>query len=148
MFDESSCRFEKKDVYLIVFGSVLQQYKEEFNLLLKHPRIKYAGWVESKETYKYLAAADLVIFPGLHSVMWEQAVALGVPCVFKDIKGFRHVDIGGNAVFLKKTSVRSIRRAIVSIACNPERYHNMKKAALSENRKQFLYSSIAKNCLK
>ena len=80
--------------------------------------------------------------------MWEQAVAQGVPCIFRNIPGFRHVDIGGNAYFIEDVSQVGISLALEDIFGKGMRYSDMKKSALKSERRKFLYSEIAKNCIK
>ena len=92
-------------------------------------------------------ASDLVVFPGLHSVMWEQAVALGVPCIFRDIEGFHHVDIGGNALFLKDVTKESLKEAIESLFSNPEQYRRMLSVAKEKGMQYFSYKEISKRSI-
>ena len=68
-------------------------------------RIIKIGWITSNRVYDYMYAADLAVFTGLHSVLWEQTVASCVPCLFSKLKGFEHVDIGGNALFFENRSI-------------------------------------------
>ena len=37
----------------------------------------------SKDSYDYFEASDLVVFPGCHSVMWEQVTGQGKPMLVK-----------------------------------------------------------------
>ena len=92
-------------VKMLIFGSVTEDLKCEFEKLTEDPRIVFAGWQNALSTYEIMAASNLIVFPGLHSVMWEQAVAIGIPCIFRDIEGFHHVDLGGNADFVNLFSV-------------------------------------------
>lgn len=131
---------------LIVFGSVIPELKEKFNHLLCNA-VKYIGWVDSKETYKYFNAADLVVFPGLHSVFWEQVVGLGKPCVFRYMKGFTHIDLDGNCKFLYEDSVNEIKRVINEIINNEESYEHMKSIARTKGMNRFSYKKIAQKSI-
>lgn len=134
---------ENDKIKLIVFGSVSDNLKEVFQQYLLCPNIIFIGWLNAKDTYAILKAADVVCFPGLHSVMWEQTVALGVPCIFRDIEGFHHIDIGGNAIFLKNPSEMNLKKEILDLFNNSKKMNKIKVAALSDKRKKFLYSKIA-----
>ena len=94
-----------------------------------------------------MGAGDLIVFPGLHSVMWEQAVALGVPCIFRQMVGFDHVDIGGNAIFLTDVSADRLKRTIKNLVDDKSIYNEMLKAAQSNKRKKFMYSQIAEDAI-
>ena len=140
-------RLQSDNIKLIVFGSVTPHLKTEFEKLCESKKIIYIGWIDSREIYKYYAASDLAFFPGLHSVLWEEAVGFGIPCVFRDLKGFHHVDIGGNCRFIKKTDVESLLYTIEEIIENKEIYQKMLCCASSEKNKKFLYSKIAENSI-
>lgn len=135
------------NIKLLFFGNVDEAMKSEFDRLVDTPNINNAGWQNAEGTYRIMAAADLVVFPGLHSIMWEQAVALGVPCVFRDLKGFHHVDLGGNAVFLKDVSEESLRKTIEGLAGNPEKCSSMRKIAKEKGMKTFSYKDIARRSI-
>ena len=134
-------------VKLLVFGNVADEYKQRFEELCRSDSIINAGWQNSENTYDLMAAGDLIVFPGLHSVMWEQAVALGVPCLFKQIGGFDHVDIGGNARFLTDVSTKGLKNAIRNIVQNKRMYYEMLTVAQSNKRKKFMYSRIAEEAI-
>lgn len=137
---------ERSSVRLLVFGKASEEYQERFEALCRNDRIDYVGWLPSAETYAYFAAADLVVFPGLHSVMWEQAVAQGKPCLFRDLEGFHHVDMGGNAMFLRDVSAERLRAAILQLSDDPTRLAAMRRAAEAASG-FFSYREIAERCL-
>lgn len=111
-------KLNDKSIKLIVFGSVDKKFGSEFFSLLSDS-VLYAGWKTGEEIYSIFAAADLAVFPGLHSVLWEQAVGMGKPCVFKRIPGFEHIDLGGNCMFFDGDStdeyIKVISRAVKNI---------------------------------
>ena len=134
-----------KGVKLLVFGDVLDDIKEEFNKQLSD-KVQWVGFIPSDDAYNYFFAADLVVFPGQHSVLWEQACACKVPCVFAKWDGMDHVDNGGNACFMDDVSVDGIKRCIESLNRTPA-YEKMKACAESEMTDIYLYSHIAKKSL-
>lgn len=136
----------KSNVKLLVFGSVAAELKDKFNKLCSE-KIQYIGWANVEESYQYLSAADLVIFPGRHSVYWEQTAGLGKPMIVKLWKGTTHVDLGGNVRFLKKDSVEEIQRNIEFLLEHPEEYQKMKQVAVEKGMKEFSYMDIAKRSI-
>lgn len=129
-------------VKLIVFGNVSPQLKEEFDRLLGK-NVKFVGWRKADDIYTDFSAADLVAFPGLHSVLWEEAVGMGKPCLFRRIEGFEHIDLGGNCLFFKEDTAQAyastVREAI-------DRIDAMQKAA-RKGKEMFSYRMIAKKSL-
>lgn len=136
-----------KNVKLLVFGRVLDDIKDEFEHQCKeNENIIYIGWIDSDKVYDYFFAADLVFFPGQHSVLWEQACASKVPCVFERWEGMEHVNNGGNSDFLTHIDVDSIRNKIEELQYT-NKYYQMKKVAESDKTDIFLYSRIAAKSL-
>lgn len=135
------------NIKLLIFGSVDKKIEEKFNELCMSEKIQYVGWANNIEAYEYFYSADLVFFPGRHSVYWEQVVSLGIPMVCKYWEGTTHIDIGGNVKFLKEDSIQEIEKIIYEVLDN-NTYEEMKRVADSEKRKKFLYSVIAKESIK
>ena len=135
-----------KDVKLIIFGEVEDGLKKQFNKLLENKNIIYIGWIAADKVYEYFYASDLVIFPGQHSVLWEQACASKVPCVFGKWEGMDHVNNGGNSDFISPVNEQTIREKILELKFT-EKYYVMKRVAESENTDIYLYSNIAKKSL-
>jgi len=138
---------ENLNVKLLIFGIVSDELKKRFDELCKNPRIIYAGWKSSAETYSLMASADLVVFPGLHSVMWEQSVALGVPGIYRDIKGFHHIDVGGNVAFFDDITSRGIKKTIISVIGHKENLDKMRFIAKDKGAKLFSFEEIAKRSI-
>lgn len=144
---EAVSEINDNKIRLLVFGKASDEYKQRFEELIESPSIVYAGWNNSEKTYDLMGAGDLIVFPGLHSVMWEQAVALGVPCLFRQMDGFDHVDIGGNARFLEDVSTETLKSAIREVTENKQMYKEMLEVARSDKKNEFMYSHIAEDAI-
>lgn len=130
-------------IKLLVFGNVTSDFQAEFdNVLNNCSNCIHIGWINSDKVYDYFLSSDLAVFPGTHSVLWEQACACKVPCVFKAWTEMRHVNNGGNADFIDNVTEVSIKDKILSLY-NTEKYETMKKVALSEATDVYLCSNIA-----
>ena len=138
-------KIENDKLKLIVFGSVAPELKEKVENLTNGNRVQYIGWVNANDSYPLFAAADLAVFPGRHSVFWEQVVGQGIPMIVKFWDGTTHVDCGGNVGFLYQDSVEEIKEKIESIM-DKKNYFNMKIAA-EKASKIFKYSEIAKKSI-
>lgn len=137
----------KENVKLIVFGSVSQELQMQVQQLVDGVKVQYIGWIQSKDSYKYFGAADLAVFPGRHSVFWEQVTGQGIPMIVKDWPGTHHVDLGGNVKFLKEDSDKEIQSAIEQLLDNPDEYKKMKQVAMDKGMQVFSYKNIAKRAL-
>lgn len=143
---EAVSKSEYKHIKLLIFGSIQDELKDTFDRL-SSDRIICIGWQPSNEVYRYFYAADLAVFPGLHSVLWEQAVASQVPCAFSRIKGFEHVDIGGNCVLMDGKTAVFYQALIEELYNNKTKYQELLQKARSKKSEQFLYGKIAQKVL-
>lgn len=144
---EAVQKIENPRVKLIVFGSVTQELKKQVEALADGVKVQYIGWVQAKDSYEYFAAADLVVFPGRHSVFWEQVAAQGVPMLCKRWDGTTHVDLGGNVKFLTEDSAAEIQTAIEALTGDADAYMQMKRIAMERGMKEFSYRDIAKRSI-
>ena len=128
-------------VKLLVFGPVAPPLKEEFQCKLKCKNIAHIPWANTSDSYDYFAVADLVVFPGRHSVYWEQAVSMGKPLLIKRWDGTTHVDCGGNVMYTSGDDSKSLKQDIESAMLSKKRTAMVKAADKARNA--FLYSNIA-----
>lgn len=138
---------KNSNIRLIVFGTTNSEMADKIENLSKSKNIEYIGWIESEETYKYFSASDLAIFPGTHSVLWEQAIGSGLPCIFKKWENMTHVDVGGNCLFLKEDSIEEIENTIDQVIDNKDLYNCMKKISMEKGKEIFSYEKIARRSI-
>ncbi|BFP41097.1 hypothetical protein FGF1_19420 [Flavobacteriaceae bacterium GF1] len=134
-------------IKLVIFGSPNTEMEKEMKELTENKNIIPLGWLSSNKIYDVLFASDLGFFPGTHSVLWEQCVGVGLPCVFKKWDDIDHVDVGGNCAFLEDITAESIANKILEIYENEELRTEMKKSASEKGVKRFSYSEIAKRAI-
>ena len=138
---------DNKKIKLIVFGTVCDDMKQIIDSFKDVSSIINIGWINSDEIYKYFIASDLAVFPGTHSVLWEQAVGMGIPCIFKKWDGMTHVDVGGNCEFIYEGNAEEIKKAINRILDNRLMYNNIKEIAKTKGIEHFSYYEIAKKSI-
>lgn len=131
---------------LIVFGQPSEEMHPVIQELSDNACIRNIGWIDSTQVYDYYLASDLAVFPGTHSVLWEQACACKVPCLVKRWEGMEHVNNGGNCGFLDDVSVDGLKKAIQELVFT-EKYDRMLEVAQSDATDIFLYSKIAEKSL-
>lgn len=135
------------NVKLLIFGSINADIEGEVDLILsKNKNIISIGWISSEKVYDYFLAADLVCFPGTHSVLWEQACACKVPCLFKRWPDMEHLNNGGNSVFIDDITVERLKAYIEKYHYTDD-YYEMKENANSNKTDIYLYSKIAEKSL-
>lgn len=136
----------RPNVKMLLFGGIDVSLKESVLKLCDGKKIQYIGWISANQSYDYFSAADLVAFPGRHSVFWEQVAGMGIPMICKYWDGTTHVDVGGNVRFLKEDSEIEIANVIANIVDNRIEYETMNNKAKS-GKNVFRYKEIAKKAI-
>lgn len=127
-------------VFCGVLSPEMEYLKKDFN-----KNIHYLGWCDSKQVMDNMIASDIACFPGTHSTLWEQAVGVGLPCIFKFWNEMTHTDINGNCLFINSDSCSELKNAINRMV-DKDFYLQQKEKAV-EASKSFLYSDIAKKAI-
>lgn len=153
-FDKSKCQILALmdavaeiggNVKLLIFGPVASSLKVAFDKRLQEDRIIYLPWASTSESYDYFAIADLIVFPGRHSVYWEQAAAMGKPLLVKRWAGTTHIDCGGNVAYTSGDDAVALANDLASLM-EIEMLESMKRNA-DRAKVVFLYSGIAKRSI-
>ena len=139
---EAVKQLKNDNVWLIVFGLPTEEMKPIFESYNNCHNIVQTGWLPSDKAYDIFMASQLAIFPGTHSVLWEQVVACATPIVTRRWPGHEHIDAGGNAILLDEVTVESIKDTILRLN-NTELYKQMKESA-ETCASQFYLTEIAK----
>ena len=79
-------------------------------------------------------------------MIWEEAVGLGIPCIFKRWDGIDHIDLGGNCAFIDDGTKDIILNKINEIY-NDTNYFTSMKMSAQKSRDHFKYSQIAKKAI-
>lgn len=140
--------FTKHDAKLYVFGGISNDVKEIFEEKRKSDkRIIYAGWVSGEQVPANLVVGDLAVFPGRHSSIWEQSVALGLPCVFMKMDNITQIDLGGNCILLNEINKDVILNILNDLYDNRWKLEQMSLIAEDKGPKEFSYFEIAKKAI-
>lgn len=136
-----------KDIKLLVFGEPNEDIRPFIDSFANSDNIKMIGWLSPDECYNLFYASDLAVFPGTHSVLWEQVCACELPALFRGTEGQNHVDMGGNCQFLYKDNAGEMKEKILEIIENPKLYSDMKRVAAEKGYSTFSYMEIAKKAI-
>ena len=136
----------RPNLKLLIFGEIKENIKSLFDAEESSSIIK-TGWVESDKVYDLFYAADLIMFPGLHSVLWEQAVASKTPCAFSKMKGFEHVNVNNNCILMTGKDSSYYEDILRDLLEDKEHYISLKNNSESGQTDIFYYSKIASQVL-
>jgi 1,2-diacylglycerol 3-alpha-glucosyltransferase len=112
-------------IKLILFGIFDKEVECLVKNQLSHKSIIFLGWLNNIQVHRYLAAAHLCVFPGKHSVLWEQSAGIGIPGMYKKIKGHEHIDLGGNCILLENGDKEEIKINLNNIISNRNIYNEL-----------------------
>ncbi|WP_231848628.1 glycosyltransferase family 4 protein [Thermotoga caldifontis] len=132
-------------VRLIVFGSIHESVRNKFNELLERnkERIRFIGWLSPRDMYDHFVAADLGVFPGTQSVVWNHAIFCGLPLVLRRWPGMVDFTLGGKYLScLLIDDVFELESVLRRIITDSELYAKMKEDA-RKVRDFFSYEYIA-----
>ena len=140
-------RLKGDDLYYIVFGSVSDDIKEKFSESVKADgRIRYLSYLSSPDIKNYFISADFGLFPGRHSVLWEEAVGCGLPCLFHRYGEKDHTEVCGNCICIEGSDEESLYGHMERVVSDKELYARLKKNS-EEAAKAFSYRAIAEKSL-
>jgi glycosyltransferase involved in cell wall biosynthesis len=129
---------------LIVFGKPDSEMESIVQPLLNHPSIISTEWLTPLEISEHFIASDIALFLGTHSVLWEETLGLGIPCVFKKWDKMDYLNFANNCLFLEDITTDSILKQLSIFATNTETISELKKNASSPQHENFYYSKISK----
>lgn len=138
-------KMKNDHVHLVICGTLTPSMEHLRESIDANNHIHYLGWCDASRVMNCMVASDLACFPGTHSTLWEQAVGVGLPSVFKKWNEMEHVDVNGNCLFVNGEDVDGLVSAL-QIILNPTHLAMMKEKAIVASQ-HFLYSNIAKRAI-
>lgn len=135
----------KQKVRLIVFGSIEQQLREKvFKKFEECEGLIYLDHLSQKEYLKVFLAADIALFPGAQSSMWEEAIGCGLPLLINctEKKDASYYDRGGNVAFSTEDTVQSFISELENMLAN-NKFKQMAYVAQTAGRVFFSYERVS-----
>ncbi len=134
---EAVTRLPHVPLQLVVVGEAStahQVYKQRLLRLAEgRSNIRFTGWLGREDVYRYLDMADFAVFPASQSILWQQAIAMGLPLVVgnKGHQDISYLNLHRNIIILERDdiAIEQLARAIDSLACNPARLSEMSQGA-------------------
>lgn len=139
---EAFNKLNNEKAHLIIFGNCDSNIEKAIQNS-NNNRIHFLGWKNEEETYSILLAADVVVFPGTHSVLWEQAISCKKPCIFKKWPLMNHLDFNGNASFVSGENLNELYNILCKYLNDSSFFEKINRAANLPDSNNYLYSVIA-----
>ena len=139
-----------ENIKLVVFGNAVSaEYNHKLTEIVNKSagKIKCIGFQSVKEIYNLYLAADLAVFPGTQSALWQQAIATGLALFVKKWPGIEYLDLGGNLKFLETIDENAIELEITKLYDDKILLDHMKDVAKTKGVDFFSYEKISKRVL-
>ena len=95
--------------------------------------VHFAGWQDRDGVFQCLDAADIAVFPASQSVLWQQAIGMGLPLIVGDQGGQdpSYLNEYGNVIILRPEEITAERIAseIARLVADPSLRQRMRDGA-------------------
>lgn len=143
-FSQLKTAGELANVHLIVFGQANADVRGELERIVLHEHVHMLGWTPANEIYRAFWAADLAMFPGTHSVLWEEAVGHGLGAVFHHWPGMEHLDLGGNVRIIRDATPATLEALLRELtAADAAEVRRLGAVAAEKGPSSFSFTAIA-----
>ncbi|MCC3217910.1 glycosyltransferase family 4 protein [Chryseobacterium sp. X308] len=142
-------------LHLLIVGDAdqhNQEYKKELLALSNNnPNIHYIGWLNNMGVYEHLSASDLAVFPASQSIVWQQAIASGLPLIVGDVgeQSVQYLNEFGAITELKKEDINKekIKKSIEDIIYRKDELSLRKELALKTSSKYLDWNHLINKTL-
>jgi hypothetical protein len=142
-------------LHLLIIGDAdqhNQEYKKELLALSNNnPNIHYIGWLNNRGVYEHLSASDLAVFPASQSIVWQQAIASGLPLIVGDVgeQSVQYLNEFGAITELKKEDINKekIKKSIEDIIYRKDELSLRKELALKTSSKYLDWNHLINKTL-
>jgi glycosyltransferase involved in cell wall biosynthesis len=133
---EAVARLPQHKLHVVVAGEASeadQVYKRELIDRAKGATVHFVGWLDKHSIYRHLDMADLAVFPASQSILWQQAIAAGLPLIVGNAgdQDISYLNLHRNIVILDRENiaVQRFAEAIADIIGDPKRMQEMQAGA-------------------
>lgn len=96
-------------------------------------RVRFVGWLNKEQLFRYMDMSDLAVFPASQSILWVQAVSMGLPLIVGNTgaQDTYYMNAHDNIIELPRTEITSERLAetIEALVSEPARLKRMSDGA-------------------
>lgn len=112
---EATATLSRLSVHLIIVGEGDKGQPDYAQWLMElaraTPNVHLLGWQDRAGVFRAMNAADLAVFPASQSVLWQQAIGMGLPLVVGDLGGQdpSYLNTHDNLVILRGDEISASR---------------------------------------
>ncbi len=135
-------------------GEAEANYKKALEkMVANNVNVHFIGWVSGQEVYKYMSASDLAVFPASQSVLWQQAISIGLPLIVGQVgvQDSSYLNVNSNVITIPEHELTGdkIADAIQGIIQSTESLGKFKSLAVAAIEHPYInYDKIILQTLK
>ncbi len=147
---EAFRRLDNANWWLMYVGSLEADIRERIEQAAgETEQIIYTGFLSGNEVLEHIAASDLAVYPGAHSVLWEQTVCLGIPAIFYEEHSGDAAHLSDrNALFIHHGDAEEILDRLQKLCADKALLIQMGKRARQYAESNLSYDKTAEKALR
>jgi glycosyltransferase involved in cell wall biosynthesis len=114
--------------------------------------VHFTGWLGREPIYRHLDMADLAVFPASQSILWQQAIACGVPLICGDLghQDISYLNLADNIVVLRREQITAqhLAASIEAAVRGPGRLQRMREGAARVAAEQLDWNRLIERTLR
>lgn len=139
---------DSPNIKLLIVGNVQNKYKKYLDSIYKNDnRVKYCGWIEFNDIYKFYSAADIGIYPGGQSVLWQASIGCNLPIIVYYGKDKEYLIDKGCGLFFFSYNPKELNQIVNIIINNPSLLVKLRKRCKKITNDFLSYEKIAKKSI-
>ena len=143
-------------VHLVVVGQASEadsRYAESVRTVAgANANIRLVGWLNKEDIYGHLDLADLAVFPASQSILWQQAISMGLPLIVGDTghQDISYLNLYDNIVMLRASEItaESIIAELRRLLDDRERLAAMQRGARRVAAEQLDWNQLVERTLR
>ncbi|NMB92557.1 MAG: glycosyltransferase family 4 protein [Parcubacteria group bacterium] len=141
-----------KNIKVLFVGYSDQQYENQLRSIIKLKNLEecfiWQKAVPNKELYKYFSAADVAVWPHLHTNSILEAMACGLPVIVCDESRSCEEVKYNNGLIYRDLDVKDLKEKMEQLYLNEDLRKELGNNALEIVQKRYNWSNIAKEFIK
>jgi glycosyltransferase involved in cell wall biosynthesis len=142
-------------LHLLVIGESQgkdSSYKEKLEIMCKgNKQIYFTGWLTGNEVYDYMDASNFAVFPASNSVLWQQAIGMGLPLIVGQLRNqsIMYLNKNNNMIVIDEDNINAneLSEKIKLLIDDPELLSTMKTGAIKTSDEFLSYDKIVSQTL-
>lgn len=149
-------KLEITNVHLLVIGDSSKEDCEYKNMLIEesygNSNIHFVGWLDKVDIYEHFAISDIAVFPASQSIMWQQAISMGLALIVGNTgeQSIQYLNRYNNIIILEKEDINmeSIKHHIENILSDDSLYEKMCNGAKRVSKECLNWNTLIETTLR